>query len=233
MNLRVSWRVSLGLVGTTLSYLAFPLAVPLVLALYYGEPLAPFLVAIGVSLALGLGLDYVGTEGELYAREAFLAVSLIWFLIAVVGAVPFVVAGDGVTAHPVNALFESMSGITTTGATVMLDFDAHARSVMMWRQLIQWLGGLGILILATAILSEVGVGGAQLMESETWTSTVTRLTPRIAETARLLFGLYAAITALVVAVLYGLYLGGAGAEHDAVQRRRTRPDLRGDGGVLP
>lgn len=65
-----------------------------------------------------------------------------------------------------------------------------------------------MLILATAILSEVGVGGAQLMESETWTSTVTRLTPRIGETARLLFGLYAAITALVVAVLYALYLAG-------------------------
>ena len=101
-----------------------------------------------------------------------------------------------------------MSEITTTGATVMLDFDVHARSVMMWRQLIQWLGGLGILILATAILSEVGVGGAQLMESETWTSTITRLTPRIAETARILFSLYAVITTLVIVVLYSLYLAG-------------------------
>lgn len=115
MNLRVSWRVSLGLVGTTLTYLTFPLAVPLILALYYGEPLAPFLVAIAVTLSLGLGMDSVGTEGELYAREAFLAVSLIWFLIAVIEAIPFVVAGDGVTAHPLNALFELMSGITTTG----------------------------------------------------------------------------------------------------------------------
>lgn len=128
--------------------------------------------------------------------------------VAVIGAIPFIVAGNGVTAHPLNALFESMSGITTTGATVMLDFDVHARSVMMWRQLIQWLGGLGILILATAILSEVGVGGAQLMESETWTSTVTRLTPRIAETARILFGLYAVITTLVVSILYSLYIAG-------------------------
>lgn len=127
----VSWRVRLGLVGTTLTYLAVPLGAPLGLALYYGEPLAPFLVAVMVTLALGFGLDYVGTDGDLYAREAFLAVSLIWFLIVAVGAIPFVVAGDGVIAHPVNALFESMSGITTTEATVLLDFNVHARSVMM------------------------------------------------------------------------------------------------------
>lgn len=208
MVVRVAWRVSFGLAGTALTYLAIPLAAPLLLAVYYGEPLAPFLVAILATIVVGFGMDLMGTDGELYAREAFLAVSLIWFLIAVIGAIPFVVAGDGVTAHPVNALFESMSGITTTGATVMLNFDVHARSIMMWRQLTQWLGGLGILILATAILSEVGVGGAQLMESETWTATMTRLTPRIAETARILFGLYAVITTIVVAVLYGLYLVG-------------------------
>ncbi len=208
MVIRVAWRVSLGLTGTALTYLAIPLAVPLVVAIYYGEPLAPFLVAITITIALGFALNVVGTEGDLYAREAFLAVALIWLLVAIVGAIPFVVAGEGVLAHPVNALFESMSGITTTGATVLLDFEVHARSIMLWRQLTQWLGGLGILILATAILSEVGVGGAQLLESETWTATVTRLTARIAETARLLFGIYAAITALVIAVLYGLYLAG-------------------------
>lgn len=208
MELRVDWRVSVGLVGTTSLYLAVPLLFPLALAVYYGEALAPFVVTIGLTLVLGAGLDRFGTEGPLRVREAFLATSLIWVLIAVVGAVPYVVAGTGTTAHPLNALFESMSGITTTGATVMLDFDAHARSLMMWRQLLQWLGGLGILILATAVLSDVGVGGAQLMESDTWTSTVQKLTPRIAETARILFRLYAAITTGVVVVLYGLYLAG-------------------------
>lgn len=210
MNVRVNWRASLDLVGTSLLYLSIPLVFPLLLAVYYGEPLLPFLVTIAITLTLGYGMDAIGTveRGELYIREGFLAASLIWLLIAIIGAVPFVVAGTGVTAHPINAFFESMSGITTTGATVMLDFDAHSRSIMMWRQVIQWIGGLGILILATAILSEVGIGGAQLMETETWTTTVHKLTSRISETARILFGIYAAITALVIAVLYGLSLVG-------------------------
>ncbi len=208
MRIRVDWRVSLDLVGTTLSALSIPLAVPLGIAVYYGEPPWPFVSAILVTLILGVSFDLIGKKGDLTVRESFLAVSLIWFLIAVIGAIPFIMAGTGTIATPVNALFESMSGITTTGATVILDFDIHARSIMMWRQLIQWLGGLGILILATAILSEVGIGGAQLMEGETWTSTVTKLTPKIAETARILFKLYAVITAAVAAVLYGLYLSG-------------------------
>jgi trk system potassium uptake protein TrkH len=208
MNVRVAWRVSFRLVGITLLYLAVPLAFPLALAVYYREPLSPFLVTIVVTVGLGAAMRAIGDDADLRVREAFLATSLIWFSVAVVSAIPFVVAGNGVTAAPVNALFESMSGITTTGATVMLDFEVHARSVMMWRQLIQWLGGLGILILTTAVLSEIGVGGAQLMETESWTPTVTKLTPRIAGTARILFGLYAAITALVVFALYALSLAG-------------------------
>lgn len=104
MVVRVAWRVSLGLVGTALTYLAVPLAVPLLLAVIYGEALTPFLFAIALTVALGVGLGVVGTESDLYARETFLAVSLIWSLVwslvAVDGAIPFVVAGDGVTAHP-------------------------------------------------------------------------------------------------------------------------------------
>jgi trk system potassium uptake protein TrkH len=208
MRVRVAWRVSLRLAGITLLYLTVPLAFPLALAVHYREPLAPFLITLIVTLGLGVGMRAIGDDADLRVREAFLATSLIWFFVAVVGAIPFVVAGDGATATPTNALFESMSGITTTGATVMLDFDVHARSVMMWRQLVQWLGGLGILILTTAVLSEAGVAGAQLVETESWTPTVTKLTPRIAGTARILFGLYAAITALVVLALYALYLAG-------------------------
>jgi trk system potassium uptake protein TrkH len=108
----------------------------------------------------------------------------------------------------VNALFEATSGITTTGATVMVDFDAHTRSVLIWRQLIQWLGGLGILVVATAILSELSVGGAQLMETETQTRNVNKLTPRIEETARIIVKLYVALTLLQTGFLYSLNVAG-------------------------
>ena len=214
-RIRVDWHASFDLVGRVLVYLAGPLAVPLVLAVYYGESVAPFLVAIAVTLVLGGGLRTLSDpDVDLGAREAFLAVSMIWLLIAGVGAIPFVVAGNGTIGAPLNALFESMSGLTTTGATVLRDFSVHPRSIMMWRQLIQWLGGLGILVLATAVLSSLGVGGAQLMESEKQIDRVDKLTPRISQTARLIWGLYVGITALAAGTFWGLGLVGAAPEMD-------------------
>ncbi|TKX74823.1 TrkH family potassium uptake protein [Halorubrum sp. GN11_10-6_MGM] len=206
-RIRVGWRASVALTGDVLAALPVPLAFPLLVALYYGESPLPFLAAIGVSLALGAAFRSVQDPSvDLGPREAFLAVALIWFLVAAVGAIPFVVAGVGTIAHPVNAMFESMSGLTTTGATVLRDFSVHSRSVLMWRQVIQWLGGLGILILATAVLSEIGVGGAQLMESESQTQDVNKLTPKISQTAQLIWGIYFGLTGLAIAVYFLLGL---------------------------
>jgi len=209
VRLRVDWRSSLDLIGIVLLYLAVPLVLPLGVALFYSESIFPFLTAIAATVTLGGAMRIVGDrEASIGPREAFLSVSLIWFLVAAIGAIPFVVAGVGTTAHPINALFESMSGLTTTGATTFQDFSVHSQSVLMWRQLIQWLGGLGILILATAVLSSLGVGGAQLMETESQTQNVDKLTPRISETARLIWGLYLGITGLAILVYYGLGLSG-------------------------
>lgn len=206
---RVEWRASLGLIGTVLLYLAVPLLFPLGIAVLYGESVLPFVVTIAVTLGVGGALRVVADiEQNMGPREAFLAVSAIWLLVATVGAIPFLVAGTGTIASPVNAMFESMSGLTTTGATVIAEFDSHDRSILMWRQLLQWLGGLGVLILVTAVLSELGVGGAQLMETETQTQSTSRLTPRISETAQLILGLYLGLTTAVVVLLYGLHLLG-------------------------
>ena len=206
-TIRVGWRASVGLTGDVLAALPVPLAFPLLIAMYYDESPLPFIAAIAVSLAIGAAFRSVqDPEEDLGPREAFLAVALIWFLVAAVGAIPFVVAGVGTVAHPVNAMFEAMSGLTTTGATVLVDFSVHSRSVMMWRQVIQWLGGLGILILATAVLSEVGVGGAQLMESESQTQDVNKLTPKISRTAQLIWGIYFGLTGLAVVVYFLLGL---------------------------
>ncbi|SMO82813.1 TrkH family potassium uptake protein [Halorubrum cibi] len=206
-RIRVGWQASVGLTGDVLAALVVPLSFPLLLSVYYAEPSLPFLAAITVTLALGALFRRFGDpEVNLGPREAFLAVALIWLLVAAVGAIPFVVAGVGTIAHPVNAMFEAMSGLTTTGATVLRDFSLHSRSVLMWRQVIQWLGGLGILILATAVLSEIGVGGAQLMESESQTQDVNKLTPKISRTAQLIWSLYLGLTALAVATYFLLGL---------------------------
>ncbi|WP_254766997.1 TrkH family potassium uptake protein [Salinilacihabitans rarus] len=230
MRIRVDWRVSCSLVGTILKWLAVPLAFPLALAVYDGVDVVPFVATILVTLSLGAGLERLTDDRDLGAREAFLMVSLAWFSIAAVGAVPFVLAGNGSLAHPLDALFESMSGVTTTGATAITDFDAHSRAILLWRQLIQWLGGLGILVLATAILSRLGVAGAQLMETETQTRDVTKLTPRISETARLLWSLYIGITVAQMGLLYVLHLLGLAPNmtlYDAVAHPLTTVSTSG------
>ncbi|MDR9411244.1 MAG: potassium transporter TrkG [Haloferacaceae archaeon] len=155
IRLRVRWRVSLGLLSQVLLVFLVPLAVPVALAVLWNEPAMPFLAAMVVTVVLGLGARGLGQDADPQPRDAFLAAALIWLLVAVIGAVPFVVAGVGTVAAPVDALFESMSGVTTTGATVLTDFEQHSRSVLLWRQLLQWLGGLGILILVST-----GLGGS-------------------------------------------------------------------------
>ena len=230
MRVRVDWRVSCRLVGTVLKWLWIPLLVPLGIALADGTALAPFAVPMIGTALVGLGLERLTDEINLGPREAFLMVSLTWLSVAIAGAVPFVLAGEGVLARPVDALFESMSGITTTGATVVVDFGVHSRAVLMWRAMIQWLGGLGILVLATAVLSQLSVGGAHLMETETQTQDINKLTPRISETARLLGKIYLGLTGLQITVLYGLRLAGLAPEmtlYDAVAHAFTTVSTSG------
>jgi trk system potassium uptake protein TrkH len=204
-----------GLVGSILKWLAVPLTVPLVLAVLYGEALLPFLVTILLTLVIGEAFERLPENEDIGGREAFLMVALAWFAVGVIGAVPFLVAGQGTVATPVNALFESMSGITTTGATVLVDFSRHGRAMLMWRQLIQWLGGLGVLVLAISVLSQLSVGGAQLMETETQTQNVTKLTPQIEQTAQILWKLYTGITLLCAGCLYLLHLLGVAPDMTA------------------
>ncbi|KTG09953.1 potassium transporter TrkH [Haloprofundus marisrubri] len=228
MRLRVDYRASLSLVGTVLKYLVVPLMLPVAVALYYGESVVPFLVTMLVTGALGTWLERLDPEPDLTAREGFLMVALTWFAVAVVGAVPYLVEAHGIPfllpplassstlANPVNALFESMSGFSTTGSTVLGDisFDTHSRGIMMWRQLTQWLGGMGIVVLAVAILPELSVGGAQLMDAEAPGPSIEKLTPRIAQTARLLWGAYLGFTVLEILLLYGLHRGGMAPNMD-------------------
>ncbi|WP_415383187.1 TrkH family potassium uptake protein [Halosimplex sp. TS25] len=191
--------------------LTAPLVATAAVAAVYREPLLPFLLPAVGTLSFGVALERLD-RGDLGLREGYLMVALTWFVIALVGAVPFVVAGEGTLASPVNALFESTSGITTTGATVVQNFDAHGRSIHLWRSLLQWMGGLGILVIAVAVLSQLSVGGAQLMETESQTRDINKLTPRIEETARLLGWIYAGLTGLMIASWLALGAVGLGPE---------------------
>jgi trk system potassium uptake protein TrkH len=142
-------------------------------------------------------------------REAFLVVALTWLASAFFVSLPYVLADEPQLGSPLNAYFEAMSGMTTTGASVLTDIEALDRSVAIWRQFSQWLGGMGIIVLAIAVLPRLAVGGRQLMESELPGPEMERLTASIRDTARRLWGLYVGLTALLVVVLASLGWSGA------------------------
>ncbi|QCJ45947.1 TrkH family potassium uptake protein [Haloprofundus sp. MHR1] len=206
----VDYRVSVALVGTVLKYIGITPLFPLVLAFYYGENPVPFVATSVLMVGGGFLLERVNNDGELRQREVFLLVSLAWLVVPLVGTVPYLVAGTGTVANPVNALFESMSGFTTTGATVLgeISVERHGYAMLMWRQLTQWLGGMGILVLMVAILPELSVGGAQIMKQEAPGISLEKMTPRLQQTARGLWGIYAGFTVLAIVVYYGLHLSG-------------------------
>jgi trk system potassium uptake protein TrkH len=212
----VDSRVAVAYVGTVLKYIGVTPLFPLALAVYYGESPVPFLATSLVMVGGGVLLERVRGDGELGNREAFLLVSLAWLVVPVVGTVPYLVAGTGTVAHPVNALFESMSGFTTTGATVLGDISVarHGHAMLLWRQLTQWLGGMGILVLMVAILPELSVGGAQIINQESPGLSLEKLTPRIQTTARILWSIYAAFTVLAAVAYYALHLAGVAPNMD-------------------
>ena len=140
------------------------------------------------------------TDGKerIGAREGYLVVSLLWLLVAVFGALPYVLA-EPQLAHPVDALFESMSGFSTTGATAVADVAALSRSMAMWRQFTAWIGGVGIIVLFLAVLPRLRVGGRQALFKTEWPGPELPLAATIRETARRFVLLYVGITAAEIA----------------------------------
>jgi trk system potassium uptake protein TrkH len=193
---------ALNLVARFLTYFSAAFLFPTFVAVGYGERPWPFLAAAGITLAIGLGLRRATAGGEsIGVREGFLVVSLTWALTAWAVAIPYML-GEPQLRNPVDAYFEAMSGMTTTGASVLTDIPALDRSMQMWRQVSQWFGGMGIVVLALAILPRLRVGGGrQLVESEMPGPEYEPLTATIRETARRLWLVYVGLTGLMVLVL--------------------------------
>jgi trk system potassium uptake protein TrkH len=201
---------SLNLVGSMIKYLGAAFLFPAALAIGYGEPVWPFLVSAAVTAGFGHGLELV-TEGKerIGAREGYLVVSLLWLLVAVFGALPYLLA-EAQLARPVDALFESMSGFSTTGASALTDVAGLSRSMAMWRQFTAWIGGIGIIVLFLAILPRLRVGGRQALFKTEMPGPELPLATTIRETARRFLLLYVGITALGIVVL--AVLGWTGAD---------------------
>jgi trk system potassium uptake protein TrkH len=209
----VDVRAAVGLVGTNVKYLSVALLAPTVVALIYSESPWPFLIAGAITFAVGWGVERAGRHGTMLgAREGFLIVSLTWLAAAGVSTLTYLLSGEDQLGSAVDAYFESMSGFTTTGASVLTDVEGLNQSLLFWRQLSQWLGGMGIIVLAIAVLPRLRVGGRQLLESEMPGPEIEQLSARIRDTARRLWTLYIALTLLQVAILAGFGWTGIDGE---------------------
>ncbi len=196
----MSYRHILHLLGGLLVAVAIAMLPAAALGIRDGLTEA-WILAVAIPGLLGLFLWFVTPRrSELNAREALTIVGLAWLTIVVVGAIPFVTTGTAPSVA--GALFESVSGFTTTGATIFPVMEDLPSSILLWRSLSHWIGGMGIIVLGVAILPLLGVGGAQLFFAEAPGITTDKIRPRIATTARLLWGVYVGLTgALMVAYL--------------------------------
>jgi len=198
----VDLRGAFGLVGTLTKYLSVAVLFPTALAIGYREPFWPFLAAGAIMALGGLGLERLGRGAPpIGFREGFFVVSVTWLAAALLGALPYLLSGNPQIDRPVDAYFEAMSGFTTTGSSVLTDIPALDQSMLMWRQFTQWLGGMGIIVLALAVLPRLRVGGRQLLESEMPGPEVDDLADRIRSTAQRLWLLYVALTAAQALIL--------------------------------
>ncbi|MBM4330867.1 MAG: TrkH family potassium uptake protein [Deltaproteobacteria bacterium] len=202
----MSFSTLLNLLGFLNLILAGTMVLPLLVNWIYGEPhTRGFLLSIAATALSGLFmmLIFKRSSRELTHRDGFAIVALGWINAAFFGALPYLFTGS--LASLTDACFEAASGFTTTGSTIFTDIQKHPYSVLFWRNLTQWLGGMGIILLSLAILPFLGVGGMQLYRAEVPGPTTDKLRPRIAQTARILWEVYVLFSAAEVLTLL---LGG-------------------------
>ena len=202
MHIAVIARV----LGMLLMIFSFTMLSPIIVSSIYDESTSStFLIAFAITLLSGLlfWLPAMSKKGELRTRDGFFVTVFFWLVLSTFGALPLWLS-DALQLSFVDSLFESVSGLTTTGATVISGLDTLPKSILFYRQQLQWLGGIGIVVIAVAILPMLGIGGMQMYRAETpGPLKDSKLTPRIAETANVLFKIYLTIT-ILCALAYNL-----------------------------
>ena len=198
----MNWTVVQRILGLLLMMFSLTMLPPVLVSLIFNDgSWLPFVLSFGLTLAAGVAiwLPVSRSRKDLRLRDGFLVVASFWTVLGTFGAVPLYLA-DVPVMSLTNAIFESISGLTTTGATVLTGLDSLPKSILYYRQQLQWLGGMGIIVLAVAVLPMLGVGGMQLYRAETPGPVKdTKLTPRITETAKALWYVYLAFTILCAA----------------------------------
>jgi trk system potassium uptake protein TrkH len=190
------WRYILNIIGILIFFFGMTMVIPLLVGLYYrDQSVIPLLKSMGITVIAGIGLYFIfrSEKAEVISqREGMAIVAVGWTAVGLFGALPFYF-GNGFHGF-VDAVFESVSGFTTTGASILTNIEAVSKGLLFWRSFIQWLGGMGIIVLSVAILPFIGVGGMQLYKAEVPSPVPDKLKPRIRDTAMVLWKVYALIS---------------------------------------
>lgn len=199
---KISWKVILRLLGILLVIEGLFMLTPLPFALYYQERWIYLVVSALTALVSG-GLLMLSTRGydprNIGKREGYIVVSFAWMVISLFGSFPFYISGY--IPSFTDAIFETASGFSTTGATILTDIEALPKALLFWRSMTHWIGGMGIIVLSLAILPFLGIGGMQLFIAEVPGPTKDKLHPRITETAKRLWGIYFILTLIQTSLL--------------------------------
>ncbi len=207
----MNYRVVSNILGKVLLAEAILLLLPTAAALAYRESLRPFLYTILPLLLLGGALSLVRPrKSDLFAREGFVVVGLSWILMSLFGALPFVISGD--IPRYIDAFFETVSGFTTTGASILANVETMSRGCMFWRLFTHWVGGMGVLVFIMAVLPISGDHYIHVMRAEVPGPVVSKLVPRARKTARILYMIYLALTLIECVLL----LCGGMSFYDAI-----------------
>lgn len=199
MNHKIIFKV----LGFLLLVEGIALLLTLLIALFYKEGDVPALLgSAGICLTTGAGTVALFRKAErnIGKREGFIIVSLSWIIFSLFGSIPYVLSGS--IPNFTDAFFETMSGFTTTGASILNDIEALPHGILFWRSITQWLGGMGIIVLSLAILPVFGIGGMQLFMAEVPGPTPDKISPRIQQTAKTLWGIYLLFTILETMLLW-------------------------------
>lgn len=208
----MNYKAVLSILGNVVKYMVALLFAPLLIALYYGEGDAKsFLLTILIGAPIGFILSNIKAEKKaIYAKEGFLIVGFAWIIISAIGALPFVISG----AIPsfIDAFFETVSGFTTTGATILTAIEGLPKGILFWRSFTHWIGGMGFLIFMLALIPSLGSNSIHLLKAESPGPSPGKIVPKIKETAKILYLIYFALT-----LIEGILLMCAGMNlYDAV-----------------
>lgn len=208
----MNYKVIIRIIGNVITYEALILLIPLFVALLYGDgDASAFLLTIGIVLPIGFILSRIKSrKEEIYTKEGFLTVGLAWIIISAVGALPFMISGT--IPSFIDAFFESSSGLTTTGASILTEIESLPRGILFWRSFTHWIGGMGFLIFILALIPSIGSNSIHLLRAESPGPNPGKIVPKIKETAKILYIIYLALTIIQTFLLMMAGMSG----YDAV-----------------